>query len=137
MQEVIYRRARKRVNKKKAFYWHLSIYVTMGLFFFIMNMVTLAPGNFELWFFFPLLPWGVAMMIHYYSVFGLPFTGALSSEWEERELRKEMERLESLVLPPAPMDRKHIERYHEEEEELELRQVEKLPSENWRKDDLV
>ena len=49
----------------------------------------------EWWFFFPLLPWGIAISIHYLSVFGFPINKILSADWEEKELQKEMKRLKN------------------------------------------
>lgn len=95
MEDKIYELARKRVKEKKGFYLHFSVYLAVGAFFFIMNALTYY-DSYEWWFFFPLMPWGVALTIHYFSVFGLP-GGALSHDWEERELRKEIQRLRTKV----------------------------------------
>ena len=93
MQKDIYKEAKKRVEAKKGFFGHLSAFVSVGLFFFVMNMVT---DPFDLWFFFPMLPWGIGLLIHYLAVFGFPGTKALSREWEQKELEKEIDRLQAL-----------------------------------------
>jgi len=133
MNDSIYRHARKQVRKKKNFYRHLSVYIAVALFFFIMNMVTLGEEP-TLWFFYPMLPWGVAVLIHYFSIFGLPWTHALSEEWEEQELQKEIERAERILGLPA--ERKEFQ-FEEEEEKLDLRQREKVRTDKWKKEDLV
>ncbi len=69
MEDYIYRKARKRVKQKKGFFIHFSVYIAVGVFFLTMNLVT---DPWDLWFFYPLLPWGVALLIHYFSIFGLP-----------------------------------------------------------------
>ena len=71
MEDHIYKEAKKKVAAKKGFYWHMSIFFIVGMFFFVMNMVTM-DGDPELWFFFPLLPWSVGLAIHYLAGFGLP-----------------------------------------------------------------
>ena len=119
-----YKIAKKKVNKKKGFYSHLSVFIAVGIFFFVLNMVT---DPFDTWFFFPLLPWSVGLSIHYLSVFGFP-GGALTDEWEERELEKEMRRLDHKVEVPEPP--------HEIEEELELKEFKKLRKE-WDDGDFV
>jgi hypothetical protein len=81
------KRARSRVKKKKVFFVHLGVFLSVGLFFFLINLLTY---DGEFWFFFPMLPWGVGLAIHYISVFGLPGTDILTQEWEKRELEKEM-----------------------------------------------
>lgn len=130
MRDEIYHKARKRLKAKKGFYKHLSAYIAVALFFFIMNMVTLGE-NPELWFFFPMLPWGIGLLIHYFSVFGLPFTGALTEEWEKNELEKELERARREYGDyslPAPEDR---------EDKMELKELRKEKQPNWDKEDLV
>lgn len=87
MKETTYRDARKRVKKKKGFYVHLAVFLSVGLFFLLMNIATFEG---ELWFFFPLLPWGVGLAIHYLTVFGFPGSGILTREWEEREMQREL-----------------------------------------------
>lgn len=127
MEDKIYEMARKRVAEKKGFYRHFSVYLAVGAFFFIMNVLTYY-DSYEWWFFFPMVPWGTGLAIHYFSVFGLP-GGHLSREWEERELRKEMERLqhkverlespkrsEQLELPALPKERlKNRPRWNDDE----------------------
>lgn len=82
--------ARRRVKEKKKFYNNLTTYLVMGAFFFTLNMLT-SPGNW--WFYWPMLGWGIGVAIHYFKVFGFPGSGLGSPEWEERELDKEMKRL--------------------------------------------
>jgi len=125
-EEEIYYKAKKKVKAKKGFYSHLGVYATMFVFFFIMNIV-----NFdgEIWFFYPMLPWGISIVIHYIAVFGLP-GGKMSSEWEEKEMEKEMERQRRLrgVSHAEPLDLP--------EDELELREFKKLRKE-WDDKDFV
>jgi len=133
MNDAIYRQAQKKVQKKKNFYRHLSVYIAVSLFFFILNMVTLGDDP-EIWFFFPMLPWGVGLLIHYFSMFGLPWTNALTEEWEEKELRKEMERAERKLGLPA--ERKDFQ-LDDDYESFDLQQPKKVRVDKWQKEDLV
>ncbi len=130
MRDEIYHKARKRLKAKKGFFKHLSVYISVGLFFFIMNMVTLGNDP-ELWFFFPMLPWGIGLLIHYFSIFGLPFSGALTEEWEKKEMEKEIDRARREYGDyslPAPKER---------EDRMELKELEKEKQPGWNKEDLV
>lgn len=129
MEDKIYELAKKKVKEKKGFYLHFSVYLAVGAFFFIMNALTYY-DSYEWWFFFPLMPWGVALTIHYFSVFGLP-GGALSHDWEERELRKELQRLRSKVNRLEGPDN---------DDHLELRSLKKdriSRAGQWNEDELV
>jgi len=87
--EKEYRRARKKVKKKKGFYSHLTSYILVIGFLFILNMIT---SPLDIWFIFPALGWGLGLGFHYLGVFGLPMFKFNSEEWEEREIEKEIER---------------------------------------------
>ncbi len=64
-QEEKYSHAKKRVSEIKAFYTHVVTYVAVMILLFIIDMLT---GK-GLWFYWPLLCWGVAIVIHFVSVF--------------------------------------------------------------------
>ncbi len=121
-----YESARKRVKKKKEFYSHLGSYIAVGSFFFILNIVT-SPGDW--WFFYPMLGWGIGLVIHYFSVFGIP--GLMSSDWEEKALEEEMNRIRRIQEKSKPEEK--------EEDSLELKdlQKEKVRSKKWDETDLV
>lgn len=44
------------------------------------------------------------MAFHYLKVFGIPGSGVLSKEWEDREYQKELERLEKKNRSAKPLD---------------------------------
>ncbi len=84
-----YLKAKKKVNEIKGFYGNLTSYVLVNLFLFILNMVT-SPEH--LWFFWPLLGWGIGIIIHGMKVFNhLPF---FDKDWEERKINEFMEKEE-------------------------------------------
>lgn len=133
-EQEILNQAKKRVKAKKGFYGHLSAFIAVGAFFLAMNLLTYDAKDPALWFFFPMLPWGIGLLIHYFTVFGLPGNRALSQKWEEEEMAREMDRLR----------RKHqgrIEAPKEEEESLNLDEPESVKEKekrsNWSEEDLV
>ena len=85
-QETRYRNAKKRVGALKEFYVHLTVYVLVNLLLFTINMLT-SPDS--LWFYWPLLGWGIAVALHALRVFG---SGRrFGTEWEERKINELME----------------------------------------------
>ena len=128
MNDDRYEKARKRVKKKKEFYQHLTNYLAMGVFFFVLTAIT-AFGNW--WFHWPMLGWGIGIVFHYFDAFGMPGVGDLTDEWEEKAVQEEL----------ARMDRKKGRPAEEEppEDELELRDLEreKEKRRNWDDSELV
>lgn len=86
-EKECYERARKRVEEIKGFYIHLLVYVLVNLGLFLVNILSSPHG---LWFYWPLLGWGVGVVAHGISVFGL--RGVLGPEWEERKIREIMDK---------------------------------------------
>ena len=89
-QEARYQNAKRRVETLKGFYVHLTVYVLVNLLLFTINVLT-SPES--LWFFWPLLGWGIALALHALRVFG---TGrSLGAEWQERKIDELMEKGEN------------------------------------------
>jgi hypothetical protein len=85
-QETSCRNARKRVEALRGFYVHLTVYVLVNLLLCTINLLT-SPDS--LWFYWPLLGWGIAFALHALRVFGAGrWFGA---EWEERKINEWME----------------------------------------------
>lgn len=119
MEDSKYEAAKARVEEKKKFYSHLGSFIIVNVFLFLLNIFT-SPGHF--WFVYPLLGWGVGLMSHYYKTFGFPGMKGPESEWERREMEKEMRRLESGET---------------DEDYLELREMDTRKQKKWRDEDLV
>ena len=137
-EQALYKAARKRVKAKKGFYAHFASYLAVGAFFLAMNILTFSSSQ-QIWFLFPMLPWGIGLLIHYFTVFGLPGRErALSEKWEETQMQKELERLRRKHGGMLPEAAGAIE---EEEERLPLDELEKQPQKeklpNWDERDLV
>ena len=86
-QAIKYQKAKERVEALKGFYIHLTVYVVVNLILFSINMIV-SPDS--LWFIWPLMGWGVGVVIHGLSVFG--FVPGLGADWEERKIREIMEK---------------------------------------------
>jgi len=85
-EEEIYREARKRVEEKKGFYTHLTVYIGVNILLIIVWAVT---GAGFPWFVFPLGGWGIGILFHFLGV----FVFSRQTGWEKREIEKEAERL--------------------------------------------
>ncbi len=61
-----YNEARRRAGAKLGFYLHLAIYVTTNIVLIAINLAT-TPQH--LWFWWPLLGWGIGVFFHGLAVF--------------------------------------------------------------------
>jgi len=123
--EDIYEKANKKVKAKKGFFYHLLAYVlTLGMLYAIMHY----ENNGE---FLPViivgLSWGIGLAAHYLTAFGtenLEILG-ISSDWEEEELEKELEKLRrKRALKEQIRTEKNL---MEEPESLALKEIVKKP----------
>lgn len=78
-----YERAHKRVKEIKSFYGNLISYCIIIPFLIILNLIT-SPDH--LWFYWPMLGWGIGLAAHGMSVF------AIGRGWEERKIREILEK---------------------------------------------
>jgi 2TM domain-containing protein len=85
-QETRYQSAKKRVEALRGFYVHLTVYVLVNLLLCTINLLT-SPDS--LWFYWPLLGWGIAVALHALRVFGAGrWFGA---DWEKKKIDELME----------------------------------------------
>ncbi|WP_294322441.1 2TM domain-containing protein [uncultured Chryseobacterium sp.] len=78
-----YERAQKRVKEIKSFYSNLISYCIIIPFLVIINLLT-TPEN--IWFFFPMLGWGIGVAAHGMSIF------AIGKKWEDKKIRQILEK---------------------------------------------
>lgn len=90
-----YKRARKRMEEVRDFYAHLLVYVVVNLGLFLIDTVT---GG-RTWFYWPLIGWGIALIIHGVTVL---LGGGFGERWEQRKIRQYMERERSRGGPRPP-----------------------------------
>lgn len=88
-EEERYFKAKKRVEEIKGFYGNLIAYIFVNIGLVILNLVT-SPQY--LWFFWPLLVWGIGVVLHGLKVFDyMPF---FTKDWEERKVKEFMDKEE-------------------------------------------
>lgn len=120
----IYQLARRSVIRKKRFFQHLTFFIPVILFLFLLNTVlfittwwTYDPTktNTQLlqdilaypywWFQYPLLGWGLLLLIHYFTAFGIPLLGHYDEKWEALAIEEEVRRMRAKgQLPNTPDD---------------------------------
>ncbi|AWH85390.1 histidine kinase [Flavobacterium album] len=85
--ESSYLKAQKKVEDIKGFYGNLMSYIIVIAGLAILNLAT-SPEH--LWFLYPMIGWGIGVLVHFCSVFSyIPFLGR---DWEERKLNELMEK---------------------------------------------
>lgn len=77
--------AKKRVEARMGSYTHLSVYAAVIVFLAVIDFVA-SPG--VTWFHWPMLGWGVAVVIHAASVFVFPRQFAVTEKMIEKEMAK-------------------------------------------------
>ncbi len=85
-EEQIYELARKRVEEKKGFFVHLSVYIVVNI---ILVLIWVFTGPGFPWFAFPLGGWGIGLLFHGLGVFVFDNNTA----WERNQIEKEAEKL--------------------------------------------
>lgn len=80
-----YQKAQKQVQEIKAFYSHLLSFIAVMIFLLFINL-KYSPNH--LWFYWPLLGWGIGLVFHGLRAFNYaPF---FSKDWEERKIQQYM-----------------------------------------------
>ncbi|HEX6587866.1 MAG TPA: 2TM domain-containing protein [Longimicrobiales bacterium] len=87
MTPLTYEQALKQAREIRSFYSHLAIYLVVNAFLVALDLLT-SPD--ELWFFWPMLGWGIGLAVHGVSVF--IGARAFGADWEERKARELMEK---------------------------------------------
>ncbi len=90
------KRAKKRVEELKGFYWHLAVYLVVNSAISALEIGTNLNngkrffdaffdfGAFAVWFF-----WGIGLAFHAAKVFS--FNPFFAKDWEDRQIKKYME----------------------------------------------
>lgn len=85
--EERYFKAKKRVEEIKGFYGNLTAYIIVNIGFLVINLLT-SPN--QLWFYWPMIGWGIGVVIHGMKVFNyMPFLG---KDWEEQKIKEFMDK---------------------------------------------
>ena len=86
-EQEIYEQAKKRVEEKKGFYIHFAVYIAVNILL-VLIWAFPAGGGYP-WFLWTLGGWGIGILFHFLGV----FVFSRPSNWEKREIEKEVERL--------------------------------------------
>ncbi|MFH7006701.1 2TM domain-containing protein [Flavobacterium plurextorum] len=86
-EEDKYFLAKKKVGDIKGFYGNLASYIFVNAILIFVNLYT-SPEY--LWFFWPLLWWGIGVVFHGLRVFDL--FPVLGKDWEEKKIKEFMEK---------------------------------------------
>jgi len=81
-----YLQAKERIEARRGFFVHLSVFVVVNAGLLVMNLAT-SPDY--LWFKWPLMGWTIGIMFHGLGVFVFSDRFAVTDEMIERELEKE------------------------------------------------
>jgi hypothetical protein len=84
-----YRRAKRRVAAKMAFYIHLAAYLAVNFLLLVINVAT---STRYFWFKWPLIGWGVGVGIHALVTYVLPKRSALSERMIQQEMARQTQR---------------------------------------------
>jgi hypothetical protein len=92
--DEIRKKAVERVRAKKGFFTHLSVYLAVNVFLWVIWAMTTSPWGFAggmhnvpAWPLFATVGWGIGLVIHCLSVF------ALHGGWEDQQVQKEIEKI--------------------------------------------
>lgn len=88
----LYKVAKRRVMARKAFKIHLATFAVVSLFLFIISYL-----NRENWWIFPVIGWGIGVVIHAVSVSSALGAGS-EIEREMEALKKEKDRFLKSIL---------------------------------------
>ena len=84
-EQAKYQEAKKRVEEIKGFYFHLISYIVVNAVLVVINLLT-SPEY--LWFIWPIIGWGIGLLIHAFTVFG----NVMGKAWEERKIKEILEK---------------------------------------------
>ena len=80
-----FKKAKKKVEAKIGFYIHLGIYVVVNIMLVAINLLT---SSQYLWFKWPLIGWGMGVLIHGLWVFAFSGESAIKETMIQEEMKK-------------------------------------------------
>ena len=84
-EEQIYEQAKKRVEEKKGFFVHLTVYIIVNIM--LVLIWAFAAGGGYPWFLWPLGGWGIGLLFHFLGVF------VFGRKSDRASIEKEAERI--------------------------------------------
>lgn len=77
--------ARQRAKAKFGFYVHAAVFAAVTILLFVINILTSTGSYWVVW---PLMGWGIAIVIHAISVFGARGKAGIIDSMTDKELDK-------------------------------------------------
>ncbi len=97
LDEIKYKKAKKKVKEEKDFYTHLTVYIVINLALIIINLGVFQSGFSDIK--IPTWPmfttpffWGIGLFFHWISVFKDNFT--FLKNWEDKKIKEYMDKEE-------------------------------------------
>lgn len=133
--QEIHNIARRKVARKKWFNRHFAIFIGFSIFFILLEGSSIPDFGFRHFFWTiansPFSLWLSIIVTHYLWVYGFPLTGALSEQWEEKEMKKELNKL----YTTHPIDEEDYQGITFEDR-MELKELNRL-KDKWEPDQYV
>lgn len=98
MDEILYRRAKARVEERLGFYRHATVYVAVNLFLLGVNWFRSPDYWWAIW---SVLGWGIGLASHALHVFSYRWSSSRKEGMIRREMERERERASRETQPPA------------------------------------
>lgn len=127
-EEEKYLRARRKVEKMKRFYKHLSSWMFTSIFLMILFFILRMPPWITL---VVVAGWGVGIAAEAVEVFGFP---GIDRDWEDRKIREEMEKMGSVTVQQD--DANEVPEEDEPEDSLDLPDYREVKR-SWKDSDFV
>jgi len=90
IKDEAYRRAKKKLDKLKGFYWHLASYIAVNIFLITVIAMNSNGNIWSLGTFSTAIFWGIGLGFHALGVFGPDLM--FGKRWEDRKIKEYMER---------------------------------------------
>ncbi len=91
-ENELYEMAQKRIKEIKGFYVHLTVYIFINIFIFVMSTNIITNKSINIEFGHLSLPffWGIGLFAHWAGVFGPNLF--LGKKWEEKKIKEILEK---------------------------------------------
>ena len=85
-EQDVLRSVGKRVDEKLGFYIHLAVYILVNGLLIAIDLMT-SPGTY--WFIWPLIGWGIGVLVHGLSIFVFGNGLAIRKRMIDAEMKKQ------------------------------------------------
>ncbi len=86
-----YLRAKRKVNVRLGFYYHLGVYLIVNTFLLIINLIA-SPSY--LWVIWPLMGWGIFILLHALSALLVGPDTKIRDQMIQKEMEKDRQKSE-------------------------------------------